>query len=103
MESFGDTLAVLARMKADGVVDDYAVGGAMAVSFWTEPVATQDLDVVVTLAVEPHPLDPLRGVFDWLVAQGFRFGGRTRHHRGSPRPVSCRLELSGDRGGEAGV
>ena len=37
MESFGDTLSTLARMKADGVVDDYAVGGAMAVSFWTEP------------------------------------------------------------------
>ena len=58
-------------MKADGVVEDYAVGGAMAVSFLNEPIATQDLDVVVTLAVETHPLDPLREVFDWLQTHGF--------------------------------
>jgi hypothetical protein len=75
MESFGDALAVLARMKAEGVVAEYAVGGAMAVSFWTEPIATQDLDVVVTLTGRTHSLDPLRGIFDWLQAQGFRLDG----------------------------
>ncbi len=75
MESFSDALAVLARMKAEGVVDEYAVGGAMAVSFWTEPIATQDLDVVVTVAGHTHSLDPLRGVFDWLKVQGFRLDG----------------------------
>ena len=75
MDSFGDVLVVLARLKADGVVDDYAVGGAMAVSFWTEPVATQDLDVVVTFKTEQYPLDPLRPVFTWLDAQGFRLDG----------------------------
>jgi hypothetical protein len=75
MDSFGDALKVLARMKADRVVEDYAVGGAMAVSFWTEPIATQDLDVIVTVAADTRPLDPLRDIFDWLKANGFQLDG----------------------------
>jgi hypothetical protein len=71
MDSFADVLTVLARMRAEGIVEDYAIGGAMAVSFWTEPVATQDLDVIVTLSVESHPLDPLRNVLDWLKVNRF--------------------------------
>ena len=42
--AFSDVISVIDRMKADRVIADYAIGGAMAVSFWTEPVATQDLD-----------------------------------------------------------
>ena len=36
-------------MKADRVVTEYAIGGAMAIVFWTEPVLTYDLDVFVHL------------------------------------------------------
>lgn len=84
MDSFADILTVLARMKADGVIEDFAVGGAMAVSFWTEPIATQDLDVVVTLAVEAHPLDPLRDVFDWLTKHEFQLEGEHAMIAGVP-------------------
>lgn len=84
MDSFGDVLVVLARLKTDAIVEDYAVGEAMAVSFWTEPVATQDLDVVVTFRAEQHPLDPLRPVFNWLDAQGFRLDGEHAMIAGVP-------------------
>jgi hypothetical protein len=67
---FRDVLLLLSRLKADGVVHDYAIGGAVAVSLWTEPVATQDLDVIVTLAADAHPLDPLRPLWDWFNQRG---------------------------------
>ena len=34
--------SVLLDMKAKGVIDKYAVGGASAVAFYTEPIATKD-------------------------------------------------------------
>jgi hypothetical protein len=60
MGQFRDVLVLLSRLKAEGVIQDYAIGGAVAVSLWTEPVATQDLDVIVTIPGDPRPLDPLR-------------------------------------------
>ena len=47
--SFEQTLRVLTEMKSEGVLSDYAVAGAMAMLFWTEPIPTYDLDVLVFL------------------------------------------------------
>jgi len=47
MPSFADALRVLNDMKRAGVVEDYAVAGAMAMAFWAEPIPTYDLDVLV--------------------------------------------------------
>ena len=75
MGQFCDVLLLLNRLKAEGVIHEYAIGGAVAVSLWAEPVATQDLDVVVTLAGDPHPLDPLRPLWDWFKRHGKTFEG----------------------------
>jgi len=72
---FRDVLLLLSRLRAEGVIHDYAIGGAVAVSLWTEPVATQDLDVIVTIAADAHPLDPLRPMLDWFNAHGHAFEG----------------------------
>ena len=40
-----DVAAVLHDMQVKGIIGDYAVGGASAVAFYTEPVATKDLDI----------------------------------------------------------
>ncbi len=37
---FPDALRALNSMKDEGVIEDYAVAGAMAVVFWAEPVPT---------------------------------------------------------------
>jgi hypothetical protein len=63
---FSDVIRTIEQMKRDGVISEYAIGGAVAFVVWDEPVATQDLDVVVLLAGEGHALDPLRPVLDWL-------------------------------------
>jgi len=71
MASFADALRALNAMKAAGVVDDYAVAGAMALTFWSEPVATYDLDVLVVLPQSGSSLVTLERVYEWARDQGF--------------------------------
>ncbi|PYS23618.1 MAG: hypothetical protein DMF72_08690 [Acidobacteria bacterium] len=42
------TFAVLNQMVADGVIENYAVAGAIGAMFYVEPFSTKDLDVLVT-------------------------------------------------------
>jgi hypothetical protein len=67
---FRDVLLELGRLKTTGIIRDYAIAGSVAFSLWDEPVATQDLDVIVTLPGEVHPLDPLRPLLDWFNREG---------------------------------
>ena len=43
------TIKVLNALVADGVVEKYAIGGAVAAAFWLEPFFTEDLDIFVAL------------------------------------------------------
>ena len=43
MRNFTEALAAINRLES-GVVTDYAIGGAMALVFWSEPIPTFDLD-----------------------------------------------------------
>jgi hypothetical protein len=47
--SFERALGALNELKRDEVVSDYAIAGALTLLFWSEPVATYDLDVLVFL------------------------------------------------------
>lgn len=71
MPSFAAALQAVNRLKADGVVQDYAVAGAMALVFWTEPVATYDLDVLVLLPGPVTPLVSLEAIYRWAASQGY--------------------------------
>ena len=71
MTGFAIALATLNEMKAAGVLSDYAVRGAMALVFWTEPVPTYDLDVLVWLPTREGPIVSLSEVYDWLAARGW--------------------------------
>ena len=72
MNSLADVFRVLNRMRDEGVVAQYAVGGATAVLFYAEPTRTYDLDVFVTLeAVGEDLLAPLMRVNEWAREQGF--------------------------------
>ena len=42
------TLKVINQMQADGVIEQYAIGGAVGATFYLEPVATVDIDVFVS-------------------------------------------------------
>ena len=71
MASFADALRVLNEMKQARVVDDYAVAGAMALVFWTEPVPTFDLDVLVFLPEKDATIVSLAPIYDWAAERGF--------------------------------
>ena len=69
--AFADALRALNAMKADGMVEQYAITGAMALVFWTEPVPTFDLDVLVLLPASARPLVSLEGLYQWAQAHGY--------------------------------
>lgn len=58
-------------MKSDGVIEDYAIGGAMAVLFYAEPTRTYDLDVFVLLPGEGTSIVLLTPIYEWMKARGF--------------------------------
>jgi hypothetical protein len=70
MGSFADALRVLNEMKATGIVEEYAVAGAMALVFWTEPVPTFDLDVLVILPDRDAMIVSLAPIYEWAAAHG---------------------------------
>src|SRR5450432_4082955 len=59
------------QMQADGVIDRYAIGGAVGATFYLEPVSTLDVDVFVAFHSEPGSLlvSP-QSILDYLKARG---------------------------------
>src|SRR5438094_367944 len=67
------TLEVINQMQADGVIGDYAIGGAVGATFYLEPVATLDIDVFVSFqGTSSSPLISLTPIYDYLKARGFK-------------------------------
>lgn len=65
------TLRVLGELEAAGLVSRYAIGGAMAATFYAEPVLTFDLDVFVTLPASESGLVSLSPLYDALRRRGY--------------------------------
>lgn len=66
-----EVIQTINQMQADGVIERYAIGGAVGATFYLEPVATLDVDIFITfkaeagrLLVSPQP------IFDYLKARG---------------------------------
>lgn len=78
------TLAVLNDLVAKGIVEKYAIGGAVGAIFWAEPFDTIDLDVFVLLPAGAAPLDPLQLVFSHLKEAGYEFDGELLVVEGVP-------------------
>lgn len=69
-----DVASVLSDMRRQGIIGKYAVGGASVVAFYTEPIATKDLDIFflfeppqnnVILSLEP--------IYNYCRAKGYTF------------------------------
>ena len=71
MASLREVFRVLNDMRSEGIIDDYALGGAMAVLFYAEPTRTYDLDVFVILPPSHQSIVTLTPVYAWLRARGF--------------------------------
>lgn len=66
------TIVVLNRLERDGVIRRYAVAGAVATTFYMEPLATYDLDVFVLIEAKPGKLVSLAGIYAYLAKRGFK-------------------------------
>jgi hypothetical protein len=71
-----EVITAINHMEADGVIERYAIGGAVGATFYLEPVATMDVDIFVAFHPEPGslPISPQR-IFDYLKAHGGRMRG----------------------------
>jgi hypothetical protein len=69
--SVSEVIATLNRMTEAGVIERYAIGGAVGATFYLEPVATLDVDVFVAFRAEPGRLivSP-QPIFDYLKGNG---------------------------------
>ena len=72
-----DTLAILLQLESEGLLAKFAVGGAIAASFYLDAVATEDLDVFAFLRPSPSGLLLLTPLYDRLKELGF--GVRNEH------------------------
>jgi hypothetical protein len=66
-----EVIQTINEMQADGIIDTYAIGGAVGATFHLEPVATLDVDIFVSFRTEPGSLliSP-RPIYDYLTARG---------------------------------
>src|SRR3989442_10117049 len=63
-------------MQADGVIERYAIGGAVGATFYLEPVATLDVDVFINFRPEAgRLLTSPQPIFDYLKARGGKMEG----------------------------
>jgi len=71
-----EVIVTINQMQADGVIDRYAIGGAVGATFYLEPVATLDLDIFVALHTAPGSriVSP-KPIFDYLTSRGCKTEG----------------------------
>lgn len=71
-----EVITTINQIQADGVIDQYAIGGAVGATFYLEPVATLDVDIFITFQPDPGSLivSP-KPIFDYLKTRGCTMEG----------------------------
>ncbi len=71
-----EVIAAINAMQRDGIIERYAIGGAVGATFYLEPIATVDVDVFVSfkptpgqITISPQP------IFDYLKVRGAQVEG----------------------------
>ena len=71
-----EAIQIINRMEADGVIECYAIGGAVGATFYLEPVATLDVDVFIEFRAQPGSrLVSLEPIFTYLRDRGCTMEG----------------------------
>jgi hypothetical protein len=68
-----NTINVINELKENGLIKDYAIGGAIAVLKWAEPFFTRDLDIFYIPLQEPRnkELILLSTIHNYLKTKGY--------------------------------
>ena len=66
-----EVITVANQMQADGIIEQYAIGGAVGSTFYIEPASTLDLDIFITIKRdESTPFISLKPIYEYLIARG---------------------------------
>ncbi len=71
-----ETINTINQMQTDGVIDRYAIGGAVGATFYLEPADTRDVDIFV--ALEPpaeRSIISIAPIYEYLRGRGCGFEG----------------------------
>ena len=66
------TIKIINEMRKKKVIGTYAIGGAVAMIFYVEPVLTYDLDVFVFLPQTPGRLITISPIYEYLKEKGYK-------------------------------
>lgn len=64
-------LKVISRLHKEGVLEEYAIGGAIATIYYTEPFATFDVDIFF-IPPEEQGILILTPFYDYLTKKGYK-------------------------------
>lgn len=81
-------------MVRAGVIESYAIGGAVAAIYYVEPFDTADLDIFVQIKTEGGGLAVLAPIYEYLARAGYEARGEFVYVEGLPvqfLPVYNRL------------
>jgi hypothetical protein len=78
------TLQVLNELESNGVIERYAIGGAMGATFYVEPLLTFDLDVFVVLHANVGDSISLTPLYEALRKRGYAEEGECVLMEGVP-------------------
>lgn len=76
-------LLILNQLEKEGILERYAIGGAMAAMFYVEPTATYDLDIFAVLPLQGG-LISLSPLYQALRDRGYREDGECIMIEGVP-------------------
>ena len=65
------TVKILNKLKEEGIIEDYAIGGAIAAYFHIEPTVTDDLDVFISIGEKNGQIITLSPIYNRLKELGF--------------------------------
>lgn len=79
-----EALKIINRMVKGGVIEGYAIGGAVAAIYYLEPFDTADLDVFVQVNATGNDLTILTPIYEYLTKKGYKAKGEFIYIEGIP-------------------
>lgn len=71
LQNLADVVRALHDLIERGIIEDYAIGGAIGALFWDEVTFTRDLDVFVLLTNESGALVDRSQIYAWASERGY--------------------------------
>jgi hypothetical protein len=79
-----EAVKIINRMVKGGVIEEYAIGGAVAAIYYLEPFDTVDLDIFVQVDATGNDLTILKPIYEYLTKKGYEARGEFIYIEGIP-------------------